>query len=58
LSLLKFFSRKITIVSPWISEETAKILIELTSVGVEVGLITTNDPLPSHVKGVVYVDKC
>ena len=46
-----YSSRKITIVSPWISEETAKILIDLTSVGVEVGLITTNDPLPSHVKG-------
>jgi predicted transcriptional regulator len=46
-----YSSRKITIVSPWISEETAKILIDLTSLGVEVGLITTNDPLPSHVKG-------
>ena len=46
-----YSSRKITIVSPWISEETAKMLIDLTSVGVEVGLITTNDPLPSHVKG-------
>jgi len=46
-----YSSRRVFIVSPWISRETAKILVDLASRGVEVGLITTNDPLPSHVKG-------
>jgi phosphatidylserine/phosphatidylglycerophosphate/cardiolipin synthase-like enzyme len=46
-----YLSRRVFIVSPWISRETAKILVDLASRGVEVSLITTNDPLPSHVKG-------
>jgi len=46
-----YSSRRVFIVSPWISRETAKILVDLASRGVEVSLITTNDPLPSHVKG-------
>jgi phosphatidylserine/phosphatidylglycerophosphate/cardiolipin synthase-like enzyme len=46
-----YSSRRVFIVSPWISRETAKILVDLTSRGVEVHLVTTNDPLPSHVKG-------
>jgi len=40
-------------VSPWISRETAKILVDLASRRVEVHLVTTNDPLPSHVKGLI-----
>ena len=46
-----YSSRRVFIVSPWISRETAKILVDLASRGVEVHLVTTNDPLPSHVKG-------
>jgi predicted transcriptional regulator len=46
-----YSSKRVFIVSPWISRETAKILVDLASRGVEVSLITTNDPLPSHVKG-------
>jgi phosphatidylserine/phosphatidylglycerophosphate/cardiolipin synthase-like enzyme len=46
-----YSSRGVFIVSPWISRETAKILVDLASRGVEVSLITTNDPQPSHVKG-------
>jgi phosphatidylserine/phosphatidylglycerophosphate/cardiolipin synthase-like enzyme len=40
-------------VSPWISRETAKILVDLASRGVEVCLVTTNDPLPSHIRGLI-----
>jgi predicted transcriptional regulator len=47
-----YSSKRVIIVSPWISEETAKMLMDLSSRGVEVSLITTNDPLSSHVKGV------
>ena len=46
-----YSSRRVFIVSPWISRETAKILVNLASRGVEVHLITTNDPLPSHIRG-------
>jgi predicted transcriptional regulator len=46
-----YSSRRVFIMSPWISRETAKTLVDLASRGVEVSLITTNDPLPSHVKG-------
>jgi len=46
-----YSSRRVFIVSPWISRETAKILVDLASRGVEVHLVTTNDPLPSHVRG-------
>jgi phosphatidylserine/phosphatidylglycerophosphate/cardiolipin synthase-like enzyme len=46
-----YSSKRVIIVSPWISRETAKILLDLASRGVEVHLVTTNDPLPSHVKG-------
>ena len=48
-----YSSRRVFIVSPWISRETAKILVDLASRGVEVHLVTTNDPLPSHVKGLI-----
>lgn len=44
-------SKKVTIVSPQISEETAGILIDLASKGVEISLITTSDPKPSHIRG-------
>ena len=44
-------SKRVTVISPWISVETAKILVDLASRGVEVSLITTNDPHPFHVKG-------
>jgi phosphatidylserine/phosphatidylglycerophosphate/cardiolipin synthase-like enzyme len=44
-------SKRVVVISPWISVETAKILVDLASRGVEVSLITTNDPQPSHVKG-------
>jgi phosphatidylserine/phosphatidylglycerophosphate/cardiolipin synthase-like enzyme len=44
-------SKRVTVISPWISVETAKILVDLASRGVKVSLITTNDPHPSHVRG-------
>lgn len=46
-----YSSRRVVVVSPWISRETASILLELASRGVEVSLITTSDPKPYHVKG-------
>jgi predicted transcriptional regulator len=46
-----YSSRRVFIASPWVSRETAKILVDLASRGVEVSLITTNNPLPPHVKG-------
>jgi hypothetical protein len=47
-----YSSKRVIIVSPWISEETAKILVDLSSRGVEVSLITTNDPQKLyHIKG-------
>ena len=49
-----YSSKRVIIVSPWISEETAKILVDPASRGVEVSLITTNDPQKSyHIKGLV-----
>jgi len=50
-----YSSRGVFIVSPWISRETAKILVDLASRRVEVHLVTTNDPLPSHVKGLTML---
>ena len=44
-------SRKVTIVSPQISEETANILVDLASKGIEISLLTTSDPKPSHIRG-------
>jgi phosphatidylserine/phosphatidylglycerophosphate/cardiolipin synthase-like enzyme len=44
-------SKKLIIISPWISEETAKMLLDLTSKNVEVSLITTNDISEFHKKG-------
>ena len=46
-----YSSRRVVVVSPWISRETASILLELASRGVEVSLITTSDLKPYHVKG-------
>ena len=44
-----YSSKKVVIVSPWISKETAEIILDLVSKSVE--LITTNDPQPYHVRG-------
>jgi len=46
-----YSSRRVTIISPWISRETANILLDLSSRGVEVHLITTSDPQPYHIRG-------
>ncbi len=46
-----YSSRRVTIFSPWISRETANILLDLSSRGIEVRLITTSDPLLYHIKG-------
>ena len=44
-------SKKLIIISPWISEETAKMLLDLASRNIEVSLITTNDTSEFHKKG-------
>jgi phosphatidylserine/phosphatidylglycerophosphate/cardiolipin synthase-like enzyme len=44
-------SKKLIIISPWISEETAKILLDLAARNIEVNLITTNDSSEFHIRG-------
>jgi len=44
-------SRKLIVISPWISEVTAKMLLDLASRNVEVSLITTNDTSDFHKNG-------
>ena len=44
-------SKKLIIISPWISEETAKILLDLAARDIEVNLITTNDSSEFHIRG-------
>jgi phosphatidylserine/phosphatidylglycerophosphate/cardiolipin synthase-like enzyme len=53
--LERLYSSRRVVVSPWISRETASILLELASRGVEVSLITTSDPKPYHVKGLTVL---
>jgi phosphatidylserine/phosphatidylglycerophosphate/cardiolipin synthase-like enzyme len=44
-------SKKLIIISPWISEETAKSLLDLTSKNIDITLITTNDSSEFHKRG-------
>jgi len=44
-------SKKLIIISPWISEETAKLLLELASRNIDITLITTDDPSEFHKRG-------
>jgi phosphatidylserine/phosphatidylglycerophosphate/cardiolipin synthase-like enzyme len=44
-------SKKVIVISPWISEVTAKMLLDLASRNVEVSLITTNDTSDFHKNG-------
>ncbi len=48
-------SRKVIVISPWISEVTAKMLLDLASRNVEVSLITTNDTSDFHKNGLKYL---
>jgi len=44
-------TKKLILISPWISEETAKLLLDLASKNVEITLITSNDSSEFHRKG-------